>query len=632
MCGLTGYFYFDERREISSNPIKKMLALQKHRGPDDTGIVAINTRKNLIEEIQVEENQRLNFKADLMLGFNRLSILDLSRNGHQPMMSANNQVVLMINGEIYNAFDFREKLILKGYSFRSKTDTEIVLNLYLEYGFDRMVRMLNGMFAIVIYDAQLNKLYLARDRFGIKPLYILIEKGRMAFSSEIKSFKALPEFNFELNYEGLDEFLLFRNLINRTLFKKINNLTPGTYLEVGENRQINTVQYYDIKNETASTIDSSRVYSCLDLALKSSVKRQMISDVKLGVQLSGGVDSSLITFYASEVLKKGNVETISIVFNNPRFSEEKYINQVINYLNVKAHKYLLDADYYFTVMEKAIWYFEQPLNHPNSIGIYLLSQRAKKHVTVLLSGEGADEAFAGYERFVLEKENPFFNRLFLSRIKREKSLVIQFFKYYKDYDSRIIMASAFGSLFTVSKLKLDFSLENALEFRKKILNNLHHEDPHRYRRYELLTYLPDLLMRQDKMSMAHSIENRVPFLDNEMVHLALNLPEDLLVNTYKGKKEGKFVLKKFCAQKFDESFAFRNKMGFGIPLKEFMSSSKFNFRWNEQILPGIKKRGIFQTKYLNNWFENIQEASSVELEAIWLMSNFEMWAQQYIDK
>jgi asparagine synthase (glutamine-hydrolysing) len=232
MCGFTGYFNLNNALETNNQVIREMIAIQKHRGPDDSGIVGINTKEKNFEEISSTTTANFSTSKDLLFGFNRLSILDLSPNGHQPMISPDKKVILMMNGEVYNAFDFKDDLISKGHTFKSTSDTEVVLHLYLEYGIEKMVKMLNGMFALAIYDFTLDSLFLVRDRFGIKPLYILQEENRIAFASEMKSFKPLPNFKFEADFSRMDEFLLFRNLINTTLFKNIVNTIDNNYNEL----------------------------------------------------------------------------------------------------------------------------------------------------------------------------------------------------------------------------------------------------------------------------------------------------------------------------------------------------------------------------------------------------------------
>lgn len=630
MCGFTGYYYFDDRKDRDNKVIREMLSIQKHRGPDDSGIVAINTKDKSFEHIPFSEDSNFQNPSDLIFGFNRLSILDLSPMGHQPMISPNEKVILMLNGEIYNAFDFKPELEQKGYTFKSTSDTEVVLHLYTEYGIEKMISMLNGMFALAIYDLELDTLFLARDRFGIKPLYILQENGRLAFGSEMKSFKPLPNFKFESDFSKLDEFLLFRNVINDTLFKNITNCIPGTYLSIKDGI-VKSHVFYELDKEGNQTIENNKAATQLENALQKSVDSQMISDVKLGCQLSGGVDSSLVSYYAAKSLKEGNLETISIIFKDQRFSEEKYVDIVAKQLSLQAHKYEMDAQYYFDVLENAIWHFEQPLNHPNTIGIYLLSQQAKKHVTVLLSGEGADECLAGYSRFISALQFPFFKREFFGGLKRNSKFILEYLSYFINSNKRMVMETAFGSLTTAHSLKSDFKLNKAINHRVKVLHKLNGNTNLKQRKYELLTYLPDLLMRQDKMSMAHSIENRVPFLDNNMVTTSLNISGDLLIAKHSGKDENKVLLKDICASKFGEDFAYRDKMGFGIPLRSFFSSSVFQEKWFTQVAPGIQKRGLFELKELNSWINNISKATPEQLDAIWLMLGFELWAKQYLD-
>lgn len=630
MCGFTGYFNLNSTLETNNKVIREMIAIQKHRGPDDSGIVGINTKEKNFEEITVSDEAKFNSGKDLLLGFNRLSILDLSPMGHQPMVSPDKKVVLMMNGEIYNAFDYKDDLIQKGHSFKSTSDTEIVLHLYLEYGIDKMLSMLNGMFALAIYDFKLDTLFLARDRFGIKPLYILQEENRIAFASEMKSFKFLPDFHFQSDFSRMDEFLLFRNVVNNTLFKNITNCTPGTYVSI-KNGEVHIQIYYELDNEGINTIPNTEAKYKLEDALRKSVESQMISDVKLGCQLSGGVDSSLVAYFASKKVAKGNLETISITFKDPKFSEEKYIDYVVDKLSLKAHKYEMDAHYYFDVIEKAIWHFEQPLNHPNTIGIYLISEQAKKHVTVLLSGEGSDESLAGYSRFIRARKNKVLTKSFLRGLIHNKNHVPEYLSYALNRDKKMIMETAFGSITTAKALKPNFKISNALIGRTKTIKKLNGETTLRQRKYEILTYLPDLLMRQDKMSMAHSVENRVPYLDNEMVKVSLNISGDDLVAKHKNRLEGKKILKDICTDKFNENFAYRDKVGFGIPLREFMSTQVFQEKWHNQIEPSLKKRNCFELKELSLWVKNISKATPEQLDAIWLLLGFEIWAKQYLD-
>jgi asparagine synthase (glutamine-hydrolysing) len=627
MCGFTGYF-LKNSFESNSQTILNMLGLQRHRGPDDSGILGIHTTQKSLEELPVQRPKDFLSAPNLIFGFNRLSILDLSPAGHQPMINHEAKVALMMNGEVYNAFDFKPELIEKGYDFKGNSDTEVVLNLYLEYGLDGMLERLNGMFAIAIYDGRENALFLIRDRVGIKPLYVLRENNRISFSSEMKSFKALSDFRFELDESKLSEFLLFRNTINHTLFKNIVNIEPGTYWRIDSDAGVAIKVYYNLRNEGANNPQLNKAE--LEAALRNSVKRQMISDVKLGCQLSGGVDSSLVTAFAAETLNEGALETVSIVFDEKNFSEKKYIDQVAKQYKLKSHQFTLNATAYLNLIDEAIWHFEQPLNHPNTIGIKLLSREAKKHVTVLLSGEGADEALAGYGRFLPNKSS-LLSLESLKKAIKNKRHILDFLNVWKSEENRYILQTAFGNFAGAYALYPEFSIFKAMESRKKVWNSIADTMPKRKRKYELLTYLPDLLMRQDKMSMAHTIENRVPFLDNEMLETALRISDEHLIQQHNGRWEGKFLLKEICASTFDEAFAFRDKMGFGIPLKSFFASEPFQKRWKEELLPGIERRSIFNTAALAHWMSHPQKMTSEQLDAVWLMMGFEIWAKQYLD-
>jgi asparagine synthase (glutamine-hydrolysing) len=630
MCGLAGYLIKTGNLESSKQNICEMLSLQKHRGPDDSGIVAINSSLNKIEIGSLNEDLNFSNPANLILGFNRLSILDLSENGHQPMLSSDKSVVLMLNGEIYNAFDFKDDLLDKGCIFKSNSDTEIVLNLYLIYGLELTLQKLNGMFAICIWDSKIKKLYLIRDRFGIKPLYVFEDETRLAFSSEIKSFKALSNFKFELDHENLDEFLMFRNLINKTLFKNIRNLNQGTYLEISENGNSKEIQYYILNSDGCLEINDSNVETTYSKALERSVQSQMLSDVKLGCQLSGGIDSSLVTYFANTFNKQSNLETISILFDNKNFSEESYIDYIVKFLNIQSHKYSLNSDYYFKVFEKATWHFEQPINHPNTIGLFLLSEKAKSHVTVLLSGEGADETLAGYSRFLDYGRHPFLSKRFLLNLVQNRKYLFNFLRVYLKKENRIIMASSFGNIGLIKETKSDFNFENAIKERKLILSSFTKKS-NLYRKYDIATYLPDLLMRQDKMSMAFSIENRVPFLDNYLVNLALSIEDKHLIQRKGSALEGKFILKEICSKIFNSRFSYRKKQGFSIPLREFFGTKEFKLLWDTKIKPGVIKRKIFNIEPVEKWLININKAEISQIDAIWQIFTFEVWAQQYLN-
>lgn len=635
MCGITGYINTDFRPVRNTDRILKMLKVQKHRGPDDSGIRLFSLLSASSAETSCLTPESIDADFEGVLGFNRLSILDLSMNGHQPMLNPDNNVIIALNGEIYNAFDFRNELQDWGYKFRSATDTEIVLALYLRHGFEGMLERLNGMFALIVIDLRSRELYLARDRFGIKPLYYILNDRVLAFSSELKSFAFLEDFEFTLNSTKLDEYLLFRNNLSGTLFEGLESLEPGHYLNYRSGQELIKSRYYDVndysRSKRSGTLDSfgTEVREWLD----KSVRSQLVSDVKLGCQLSGGIDSSLVTWLANTNAKNGSFESVSIVFKNKLFSEESYIDRVTETLGIKSHKFLLDNEYYLDNLGKATWHLESPLNHPNTVAIYKLSQRAKDYVTVLLSGEGADEVFGGYKRFY-DIQYPFSVNRLLTELNRNLNNPSEVFRYFLDNRQRAIMSNAYMTPFLAGRLMQNFSRDRAISDRLALYNTLSGSGFDKQIKYEMKTFLPDLLIRQDKMSMAHSIENRVPFLDNEVVNGAFSIPEQFLMlrDSSIGKNTEKYLLKKMTAAVFGEDFAFRKKMGFGIPVKEFFSDEKFREYMNDQVLPGIRHRGLFSHKLISGWFENIKTLKYTEMEALWIVISFEIWAAIYLDK
>jgi asparagine synthase (glutamine-hydrolysing) len=634
MCGIAGYINTNLESIKDSSCILSMLKVQKHRGPDDSGIRIFSLNSGKSAELEVDKPCAVDGTFEGLLGFNRLSILDLSSNGHQPMVSPDNMVILALNGEIYNAFDYKQELIEWGYIFKSTSDTEIVLALYLKYGFEGMLYLLNGMFAIVVADLGKKKMFITRDRFGIKPMYYISTGRTFAFSSELKSFRYIENFTFRLAEEQLDEYILFRNNLEGTLFRDIQSLEPGHYLTFTHDKGLEKNRYFDFNNYTRS-LDSSENIGCyskkLEGWLSKSVFSQLMSDVKLGCQLSGGIDSSLVTYLANRNSNKGNFEAVSIIFKNPGFSEEKYINIVSENLGIPAHKFLLDSDYYIDNIESVAWHLEAPINHPNTVAIYKLSQKAKEHVTVLLSGEGADEIFGGYSRFY-DISYPFRIKKLLHEIKNNLNDPFRLADYL-DHNYRAVMANAYTSPSVAKTLSRGFNLEKATRERRSLYKTLSGSLFDKQIKYEMFSYLPDLLIRQDKMSMAHSIENRVPFLDNEVVENSFTIPEKYLLvrKSQEGFNNEKYLLKKTTAGIFGNDFAFRDKMGFGIPLREFFLNIRFTEYMNDKILPGIKERDLFNHKLVSGWYSDIRNLRSKEIEALWVIISFEIWASIYLD-
>lgn len=611
-----------------------MLKIQKHRGPDDSGVIAFNLKSSNSAKLNSEAPEKVDGYFEGVLGFNRLSILDLSSNGHQPMTSQDGKVLLTLNGEVYNAFDFKSELKDWGYKFKSTTDTEIVLALYLKYGLEGLLKRLNGMFAIVIVDMYKKEIIITRDRFGIKPMYYVSTSKILAFSSELKSFLFIKNFKLRLAEDQIDEYLLFRNNLCKTLFKDILSLPPGHYLSYNHVNGLKLYRYFDINNLKRSPSGNRKIgyyEKIVEDSLSKSVESQLMSDVKLGCQLSGGIDSSLITWLANRNSSKGSFEAVSIIFNDHRFNEEKYINYVTESLGITSHKFLLDSGYFYDNIEKVSWHLEEPINHPNTVAIYKLSQKAKEYVTVLLSGEGADEVFGGYNRFY-DIRFPYGIKRLLQEAKANLIDPRSFAGYF-DRNYRSVIASAFINPLLAKRMRKGFSIGRAINERKSLYNSLTGSPFDRQVKYEMLSYLPNLLIRQDKMSMAHSIENRVPFLDNIVVEKSFSVPEEFLIikRSTEDYNTEKYLLKKITSSIFGNAFAFRDKMGFGIPIREYFLNPRFNEYLKDKVLPGLRARGLFNHNLTSKWLSKTKTMKYNELEALWVVVSFEIWASVFLD-
>ena len=605
MCGIVGIVSKRKKQIFDICEVEDMRKIQNHRGPNDSGVVGISMENRCGELV----DKRKDYEGKSIVAFNRLSILDLSNYGHQPMMNEERNVILAFNGEVYNYQELRLKLLTKNYIFRGNSDTEIILNLYLEYGIEKMLAMLNGMFAIVIYDLRIGQVYFARDRFGIKPLYVANTEGSILYSSEMKSFIKFHEFEAELNEDVLQEYILFRNSMNRVLLKNVEMVCPGELwkIDLSDNsiskKKIFEIDWYKRRQGEYKQNDiMERMWSVLNEA----VKRQMLSDVNVGSQLSGGVDSSLISYIAAEEFGLGN--TFSIVVGDNSFSEEKYLDWASQKIRAKNHKYVLDSAYYAKTFTKMIWHFENIAVHASTLGIYMLAEMASKHVTVLLSGEGCDEVFGGYRRFT---------DLAIYGATDEDNIMAD----------KIITAQGKVSDQIARRIYPQIDSERYVEERKKIYMSLTGSPLDKQIKYEMYTYLPELLVRQDKMTMAHSIENRVPMLDNKVVEFAFQIPEELLLD--KEKIQGKAIIKKLTESVFGTEFAYRKKMGFGIPTNKFLVS---NYKFTKRIIENMKKREIVNGKLIEEWSNNVPNLKGTDAELFLKMYGFEIWCELFLDK
>tara|TARA_B100000780_G_scaffold246471_1_gene191000 strand:- start:2794 stop:4728 length:1935 start_codon:yes stop_codon:yes gene_type:complete len=640
MCGFVGYIN-KNLDQIDPFMIKKMMQLQEHRGPDDSGLALFSSNEKFSASYSQDDIEYFNTQADISkfnggIGFNRLSIIDVTKNGHQPMSNKDKSIYIMFNGEIYNAFQLKNELIDPNYNFRSKTDTEIILVLYEKYGLEYTLKKLNGMFSISIIDLRKNKIFLARDRFGIKPLYYIFNENFFSFSSEIKSFLAIKNFKFKLNKEHLSEFFIFKYLAPpNTLVSNVNLLAPGEFMVFEDNHiKINT--YFDFQNFNEKIDSKDNKLVTLEEKLKLSVKSQLMSDVNLGCQLSGGLDSSLITLYAKKFTKK--LATFSILFKEKNLSEEPYIKKVINDLDLVNYSTEFNYKNFYNDLSNSIWSFEAPLSQINSVGIFNLAKLAKSRVKVLLSGDGADEVHGGYPRFTRLNffnllNNLLHRKIIPSSIINKKFKIFEFNKILSlDLNDIIILLSSVNSFKDISNLIPKINLINGLDSRRNMIKKINLPNKQKSLIYEMKTYMHDLLIRQDKMSMAHSIESRVPFLDNNLVEYSLsylaksNYDYSYFSNISKNTKK---YLKNISAKYFGKSFSYRPKSGFSFPLKKILKSNHFRESIEEEIIPQIKSNDLYNFKNIIRIWKNVDKSSNSELELLFSIITFEIWLKKF---
>ena len=485
MCGIAGFINLDGA-PADAGVLGAMTDMIRHRGPDDRGTLCLSLRGGI---------------PDTALGFQRLKILDLSARGHQPMTSPDGSTVLLFNGEIHDAFDYKAELERDGYRFRTGTDTEVILALYEREGLERMLERLNGMFAIVIADTRRGVVHLVRDRVGIKPLYWAQCGTTVLFASEAKAFLAHPTFRAEIDPAEVDELLAFRYVAGEaSLLKGVRHVQPGHRLTITPDG-VREARYWSIPDH-AEKLHLSRedAVDRLDQLLGRSVQSQLRSDVSVGCQLSGGVDSSLVTVLA-RAHHRADLSAFSIVFEEPQFSEERWILEAAATARADSHRFVFDEAAFIGALDAASWHMDQPIGHPNSLALWLLARRSREHATVLLSGEGADELFGGYARF------------------HDAHAAADTF----------IRASQFHSEARLSKLRPAANLRPAIEKRRAVFQEGHADHLSNCLKYEMRTHLVDLLVRQDKMTMAHGVETRVPFLDRQVIEFARALPAEHLV-------------------------------------------------------------------------------------------------------
>lgn len=611
MCGIVGFI--SKKKESNRSILAAMLAAIRHRGPDDKGMELICW----------------NDKQHLALGHVRLSILDTSSNGHQPMSDIDHDVTIIYNGEVYNAFEYREELIEDGVSLRSKTDTEIIIYLYLKYGIDGMLRKINGMFSFALYDWRTHILYLVRDRMGVKPLYIYNNGNTLMFASEIKAFYSHPEFKAELNENALSEYFMYRYVAGKeTLLNGVMCVLPGHYIKINE-KGIFEEKYWEIPTKFVG--DATDI--TYEKYIRKSVLDRMLSDVKLGVQLSGGIDSSLVLHYASE-RSTFPIETYSIIFENEQYSEKKWMDFALTKTGAKKNQLKMDTKLVLQTMEKASWFMDTPITIPNSIGIYLLCRMASEHgVKVLLTGEGADEVLGGYPADAMAIYAASHPRI---QIVYEAIRVLSGRKanYGINRKDNYLLNDTLFSLNETRMLLREDIPPIGKERREKIYDSMPGNDlePDKYLNYKVRTYLVELCMRQDKMAMAASVETRVPFCNYELLELARRQKSNSYIKGAPRMQNcrNKIPLKNISKKLYGKDFTYRSKSGFPLPVTDYYRDDFFTDYVERNVLPWLYDSNIFKKNVLNTMWLNKGKMTGMEAEKLWVIIAFGMWGSKYL--
>ena len=609
MCGFAGFTGFIERRD---EIIEKMNNRIFHRGPDMG-----NT-----------------YLGDgITLGFRRLSILDLRESAGQPMTSRDGKSVIVFNGEIYNFRELREELVALGSTFDTTCDTEVLIEGYRKFGRD-IITKLRGMFAFAIWDFETKSLFGARDMFGIKPLYYtVLEDGNLLFGSEIKSFIEHPGFVMEVNEKALRPYLTFQySADNETFFKGVYKL-PQSHCFTYADGKLTVERYRDIDFDPDKKPFDTYVDE-IDEVVRESVKAHSVSDVKVGSFLSGGVDSSYIT--ACLMPDK----TFSVGFDYHKFNETDYAAELSDKLGVENHKKLLTADECFNAFSDIQYHMDEPQSNPSSVPLYFLAKLAKEHVTVVLSGEGADEIYAGYEDYNVNSLARKYRKI-PAFLRRAAAFAAKSLPYFKGHDF-IIKNSGAPEDWFIGQAKV-YSDAEALDILKNeyksgksvkditapIYKRVKKLDELSKKQYlDLNLWLPgDILLKADKMSMAASLELRVPFLDCEVMRHASSLPAKYKITP----KNTKYVFRKAANKTLPDEWADREKKGFPVPIRFWLREDKYYNIVKEYFTSDFAAK-FFDTEKLMailDEHKNNTDRAHDRGRKIWTVFTFLVWYKRF---
>jgi asparagine synthase (glutamine-hydrolysing) len=631
MCGIAGIVASDALHADERARTIMMRDIISHRGPDDAGLFA---------------------DGQAALGHRRLSIVDLAA-GHQPLANEDDSIWIVFNGEIYNHASIRPELESAGHRYRTRSDTETIVHAYEQWG-DACVGRLRGMFAFAIWDAPRRRLLLARDRLGVKPLYWTMVAGRLLFASEIKSILQSGLVKAEADESKLPEQLSTRSLAGPdTLFKGIHRLMPGHVL-VFQDGGVQIRRYWDLpgrqdENPAEKLSDAEAVRRFREL-LEESVRIRLMADVPLGMFLSGGLDSSAIAAVMARMIDRP-LQTFSVAFSDRAFSELEYARQVSTAIGADAHEIVMNESDFFGALPRLIWHEDEPIAHTSSVPLYFVSQLAARHVKVVLTGEGSDELLAGYgkyPRFVMNWNlgrayakmpaairnwiarnvvghlpstlNRYASRSFLARPVTLEALFFDNFAAMGLERQRSLLSPALAAQISADRAYgPSRAYFDAPDGRSTLLDRVLYSD--------IKTYLVELLMKQDQMSMAASIESRVPFLDHKLVEFASVLPDRLKLRGFKTK----WILREAVREMVPPAILSRPKMGFPVPFGIWMRGP-WNATARDVLLDSRSRhRGLIDAGGVERLLDAHAAGSTNGADAIWSLLNLELWYRTFID-
>ena len=628
MCGICGIFNFDRRHSVSRETLRAVNNTIFHRGPDEEGLY-------------VSEN--------VGLAMRRLSIIDL-QTGKQPVTNEDETIFLVYNGEIYNHHELRGRLEALGHRFYTHSDTEVIVHLYEQYGRE-CVQHLRGMFGFLLWDSRRRVLFGARDRFGIKPFYYLHTPERFVCASEIKAILACPGVRGQLNVEAVPEYLAFGYLSGEeTFFQGIRKLPPAHTIEVMETGQVHIERYWDLKDRPPS---ESRPFSYYAREygerLEQSVSDHLMSDVPLGVFLSGGLDSSAVAALMTRI-RRSPIETFSVGYAETPYSELEYARAVATHIGSVHHEVRVGREQFFETLPTVIWHEDEPLAWPCSVALYHVAHLAREHVKVVLTGEGSDETLAGYLRYPwtvwnaradrayralsptwLRKQirkNIANSNLLGAKLKKkiEHSCLVRDGKQWTDFYFDNFF-SAFAEDEQRSLLEHPGSSDSVYGNNMRIWERSNGHLLKRLLYTDLQTFLLEGNMMQDNVSMAASLEARVPFLDHELVEFAYNIPPQFHTQGLSGKR----ILKEMVAPLLPSAVLHRKKLGFPTPWEFWLAGPKSETIEKLLLHPRTTERGLVRPEAVQTLFAEHRAGYRDNATRIWRLLNLELWDRVFLE-